>query len=154
MIQINRVITITLLLSLLTVPSLPARAANHQDKTTQDVREVEKRRIQYLTGGDLTQLERILSDDLIYTHSSGRVESKAQFLAALRSGEMKYEAMDHEDVQVRVYGDTAVLTGRSRVKLKSKGEDRSFPLRFTLVYAKQERQWRMVGWQSTRLPEQ
>ena len=154
MIKINRVIAIALLLSLLSAASLLARATNHQDKTTQDVREVERRRIQYLTGGDLTQLERLLSDDLIYTHSSGRVESKAQFLAALRSGEMKYEAMDHEDVQVRVYGDTAVLRGRSRVKLKSKGEDRNFPLRFTLVYAKQEGQWRMVAWQSTRLPAQ
>ena len=152
MIRLSRAIAVALLLSLWSAESLSAGAVSQHDKIAQDVREVEKRRIQHMTGNDLTQLERVLSDDLIYTHSSGRVESKEQFLSALRSGEIKYEAMDHEDVEVKVYGDTAVLTGRSEVKLKSKGEDRSFPIRFTLVYAKQEGQWRMVAWQSTRLP--
>ncbi len=124
------------------------------NSTAQEVRELESKRIRYLIGNDLAQLDNMLSDDLVYTHSSGLVETKAQYLDALRSGQVKYQAVDHADVQVRVYADTAVLTGRSQVKLTSRGEERSFPIRFTLVYAKQEGRWRMVAWQSTRLQTQ
>lgn len=125
-----------------------------EEKTAQQVREVERRRVQALTGNDMAALERLLADDLVYTHSNGLVDSKESFLASLRSGAAKYEAMEHEDVRVRTYGETAVLTGLTKVKVKSRGEDLSLTLRFTSVYAKQAGHWRMVTWQSTRLQTQ
>jgi ketosteroid isomerase-like protein len=113
---------------------------------------VENRRVQSLTGEDFVQLDRLLSDDLTYTHSNGRAQSKAELLAALRSREIAYVAMNHEDVRVGLYGDTAVLTGRSQLTVRADGHEVSFPVRFTLVYVKGMGQWRMVAWQSTRAP--
>ena len=146
-------LTLTLLMpaaSMLT----PARPSLQKEKTVEQVREVERQRVQSLTGNDLTALERILADDMTYTHSNGLVDSKASFLASLRSGDVRYQMMEHEDVQVRIYKETAVMTGRTKVKVRSKGEDLNLQLRFTLVYAKQAGRWRMVAWQSTRLPAQ
>jgi ketosteroid isomerase-like protein len=125
-----------------------------EDKIAQQVRAVERQRVQALTTNDLAALERLLADDLTYTHSTGAVDSKTTFLASLRSGDAKYETMEHDDLRVRTYGETAVLTGRTRVKVKSRGEDLSLQLRFTLVYAKRAGRWQMVAWQSTRLPAQ
>jgi ketosteroid isomerase-like protein len=94
-----------------------------------------------------------LSDDLLYTHSSARVETKAEFLAALRSGELKYEAMNHEDLKVRVYGDTALVTGRSAVRVRSRGQENNLQIRFLAVYVRKAGHWQMVAWQSTRFPQ-
>jgi ketosteroid isomerase-like protein len=52
---------------------------------------------------------------------------------------------------VRVYGDTAIMTGQASVGLR--GRPDRLELRYTLLYVRQAGAWRMVAWQSTRLPQ-
>ena len=115
------------------------------------VRQTEERRINALIGDDFATLEAILADDLTYTHSNALVDTKASFMAALRSGKAKYEAFDRQPPLVRVYGDTAILTGQASVGLR--GRSGRLELRYTLLYVRQAGAWRMVAWQSTRLPQ-
>lgn len=128
--------------------ALPARA--HAQSAEQAVRQVEDRRIKALVDDDFATLEAIFADDLTYTHSSAAVDTKASYMAALRSGKTKYESVDRQPSTVRVYGDVAVMTGEALVGLRGRAE--KLALRYTLVYVKQGGQWRMVAWQSTRLP--
>lgn len=128
--------------------ALPARA--HAQSAEQAVRQVEDRRIKALVDDDVATLEAIFADDLTYTHSSAAVDTKASYIAALRSGKTKYESVDRQPSTVRVYGDAAVMTGEALVGLRGRAE--KLALRYTLVYVKQGGQWRMVAWQSTRLP--
>lgn len=128
--------------------ALPARA--HAQSAEQAVRQVEDRRIKALVDDDVATLEAIFADDLTYTHSSAAVDTKASYIAALRSGKTKYESVDRQPSTVRVYGDVAVMTGEALVGLRGRAE--KLALRYTLVYVKQGGQWRMVAWQSTRLP--
>ena len=72
---------------------------------------LEKRRIEAMTNQDAKALGEILADDLSYTHSSGRVETKAEFIANATSGGSRYRALSQEDMKVRQYGDTAIVTG-------------------------------------------
>jgi ketosteroid isomerase-like protein len=118
----------------------------------QEIRQREARRFEAIVRGDAAALDDILSDDLSYTHATGVHETKAEFLAKLKSGQLKYESFAPEDVRVRIYGTTGVVTGVARVKVQVKGEPLSFPLRFTDVYVKQGGRWQMVAWQATRLP--
>lgn len=118
----------------------------------QEIRQQETRRFEALVQGDLGTLDEILADDLTYTHASGVYESKAQFIANLKSGQVKYESLTPEDILVRAYGTTGVVTGVARVKVRVKGEPLSFQLRFTDVYVKKGGRWQMVAWQATRLP--
>lgn len=115
------------------------------------VRAVEDRRIKALVEDDFATLDGIFADDLHYAHSSTVVDDKASFMAALRTGKTKYETIEREPVRVRIYGDTAVMTGTAMVGLRGRAE--KLPLRYTLVYVRQGGQWRMVAWQSTRRPD-
>lgn len=128
--------------------ALPVHAS--AQSAEQAVRQVEDRRITALVDDDFATLEAIFADDLTYTHSSAAVDTKASYMAALRSGKTKYESVDRQPSAVRVYGDVAVMTGEALVGLRGRAE--KLALRYTLVYAKQDGQWRMVAWQSTRLP--
>jgi ketosteroid isomerase-like protein len=137
---------------------LPAQA--QQDDPLRPLKEevwrVEQRRLEALVMEDWKTLETMLSDQLTYTHSDGSLETKEQFMKALRSGAMQYLAMQHEDALVRVYGGSALLTGVTRVRVRrGKGADpMEARLRFTLLYANEGGWWRVVAWQSTRLPEE
>ena len=118
----------------------------------QQIRQREIRRFEAMVRGDVTALDDILSEDLTYTHATGVFETKAEFIAKLKSGQTKYESFAPEDVLVRLYGMTGVVTGVARVKVQVKGEHLSFQMRFTDVYVKKGDHWQMVAWQATRLP--
>jgi len=126
-----------------------------QDRTVeQEITQIEGRRIEAMKQADAAALGQILADDLTYMHSSGRPDTKASFIASLQSGELKYEAMDFSDVKVRGYGDTAVVTGHASVRVNSKGQALSFPIRYTDVYVKKDGRWQMVAWHAVRPPQQ
>ena len=118
----------------------------------QAIRQREMQRFEAMVRVDLAALDDILSEDLTYTHATGVFETKAEFIGKLKSGQTKYESFMPEDVLVRVFGTTGVVTGKARVQVQVKGEPLSFQLRFTDVYAKQGDRWQMVAWHATRLP--
>src|SRR4030042_2993963 len=72
---------------------------------------------------DWALLDQILADDCIWTDPDGNVWTKAQFLASLKSGEDVLTAAEADKIRVRVYGDAAVVTGRTTVKEQYKGKD-------------------------------
>ena len=120
----------------------------------QEIRRLESLRFEAMVRGDLVALAQILSEDLTYTHTTGVVDSKAQLIASLESGQRHYESITPQDVQVRVYGPVGVVTGVSLMRTKGRGrnEASSFRIRFLDVYAKKLDRWQLVAWQSTRLP--
>lgn len=122
------------------------------DKTGEEVRKLDARRFAAMTRADIKELEIILSDDLTYTHSTGMTETKKEFLASLQSGNLKYLSLESDESAVRTYGMTAVITGRAKVKVLSRGQEQAFTVRYIDVYAKKNGKWQMVAWQSSRLP--
>ncbi len=111
---------------------------------------LEARRFRAMAEVDVPTLEKILADDMTYSHSTGLVQTKPELIKSLQSGEMKYESIISHDPKVRLYGTTAVVTGRATVILGSGGEP-GIELRYLDVYVKQSAGWRMVAWQSARL---
>jgi hypothetical protein len=128
--------------------------AGKATKVAEEVLAAERARVQLAVKADTSALEKILGDELTYAHSNGRVDTKAQFLEALKSGDLKYESMEHDHLAARVYGNTAILTGLSKVKVKSRGQDQTLHIWFTCVWVKRDGRWQMVAWQSTRLPQE
>lgn len=119
------------------------------------MRRAEQSRVEALVNSDVPRLGKLLSDDLTYTHSTGIKESKDEFLHRIQSGEMKYDSMQHENnVSVRLYGDTGVLTGTSRVRVRAQGQTLNLHIRFSEVWVKRDRgPWQLVAWQSTRIAD-
>ena len=66
-------------------------------------------------------------------------------------GRLRYAQLDYENTRVRLYGETAVVTGQARIKEQSDNERRSYLVRVTRVYVRQEGRWRLVASQTTRV---
>ena len=114
--------------------------------------ELDKKRMQAMGEKDLATLDSLLADDLIYTHSSARVDTKQSLIANMKSGATVYSSIEPSDVKAQDLGDTVVLTGVAWIKVVSQGKQLDIGVRFTDAYAKRGGRWQMVMWQSTRLP--
>lgn len=130
---------------------LVAVAAAAQDPAA-EIRAADARRMAAMVAVDVPALEALLAEELTYTHSSGQVETRAQFLESLTSGTLRYRSLAPSDVSVRAYGDVAVATGRVEVEATSQGNDLKLSLRFTEVWVRRDGAWKLTAWQSTRLP--
>jgi ketosteroid isomerase-like protein len=107
-----------------------------------------------MSGQFCTAIDRMTADDYTVINISGQLLTKAQVFEAIKAGDLKYDHLENNDIQVRVYGDTAVLTGRTTQKGQFKGKDISGQTRFTRVYLKQHGTWQAVAFQATRIAEQ
>jgi ketosteroid isomerase-like protein len=119
----------------------------------QTIIDLDKKRMTAMTQKDIATLNALLSDDLVYTHSTARLDTKQSLIGNMESGSTVYTAVEPSDVRAQDLGDTVVLTGACRISVLSQGRPNSFTVRFTDVYANKGGNWQMVAWQSTRLPE-
>ncbi len=144
----------------LAVPALVlcvAMAASAEPTTAQDpladLRSVDASWNELRLKGDVAALDRLLADDWLLTHSDGRVQTKADYLAELASRARTNQAIVNEGVQVRLYGDAAVVTGTSVQSGTSDGRPWSGRFRFTRVWVRRDARWVMVASHSSRLSE-
>ena len=111
----------------------------------QVIRNLDHDRIQAQIHADLIALDRIYAPDFIGVGPSGMVRTKPQVISDFKSGELRFQSITTDDVQVRVYGNAAVETGRSTMN----GQDHSKAVprdtRFTRVWVKQQDRWRLVA---------
>jgi ketosteroid isomerase-like protein len=115
--------------------------------------DLDKKRMLAMATKDIATLDALLADDLVYTHSSARLDTKQSLIANMQSGATVYSLVDPSEVRAQDVGDAVILTGVARIKVSSNGNDLDFRVRFTDAYAKRSDRWQMVAWQSTRLPD-
>lgn len=111
------------------------------------VEQTEKACLAAMQTGDYSVVENFIADDFILTTPYGATANKALYLDRLRSGRPRPTSVVHDDVRVRVYGDAAIITGRSTGQLMINGIELAVVERYTHVYAKQGDQWRIVAMQ-------
>src|SRR5262245_29734201 len=105
------------------------------------IRKLDNERIQAQIHADATALDRIYATDFIGVGPSGRVRTKPQVISDFTSGDLKFQSITTDDVQVRVYGNTAVETGRSTMIGHDKGRTVPRDTRFTRVRVKGAGGW-------------
>lgn len=102
---------------------------------------------------DVEFFDRVIADDFTWTAPYGIVSTKAQSLATLKSGEDVVTSWVVDEMKVRVYGDAAVITGRSTIKETYKGEDVSGQYRWTDTWAKRSGRWQCVAGHSSEIAQ-
>ena len=118
---------------------------NSTRSVEQIIRRLDHERIQAQIGADAVALNRIYADDFIGIGPSGTVRTKPQVIADFTSGELKFQSITTDDVQLRVYVNTVVETGRSTMIGQDKGKAVPRDNRFTRVWIKQGARWRLVA---------
>ena len=141
--------------------SAPGEAATHkatqQSSAEQEVMQLDRELLEarrQATKGDTTVLERILADDFIATSLNGRVTNKTQYIKNSTSPNLSFDAFSTDDVKVRVYGDGAVVTGRTTVKGHYKDEEFTTSFRYTRGFVKRNGRWQIVTSHLTPISKQ
>lgn len=125
--------------------------AGQKSNDEQAVRQVLNGVAAALTRNDAAALDRVYADSYTLVNESGELTTKAPRLAAIKSGELKYESVGFDEVDVRLYGDTAVTTYRVTSKGQLKGEAFGGQFRATSTYVKMRGRWQLVAAQVTRI---
>jgi hypothetical protein len=115
--------------------------------------DLDKKRMTAMAQKDVAALKNMICKGLVYTHSSGRQDTKQSLLDGMESGTTVYTSMEPSEVKAQDLGNAVVLTGVAAISVNSSGKANSFRVRFTDVYENQNGTWRMITWQSTKLPE-
>ena len=110
----------------------------------------EKEFAQAITNNDVNAVDGFLADDWIIVDPDGGIIDKARFLGIIKSGALSHEMMESADLRVRLYGNTAVVTGLTTTKGKFMGQDFASCERATDIFVKQNDRWQCVFTQLTR----
>lgn len=119
---------------------------------TADILALEDRRFAAQIAGDRAALDELLSDDLQYTHSNARVDTKTSYIDSITSGAVIYREARRTETEVHVTEGAAVVTGRAELDITAGGADRTITARYTAVWADVGGRWQFVAWQSTPYP--
>ena len=109
------------------------------------LKQLDQERIQAQIGADAAALDRLYAEDFIGIGPSGAVRAKAQVIADFTSGNLRFQSITTDDVQWRLYGDTAVETGRSTMNGQDRGKTVPRDNRFTRVWVKRLGRWQLVA---------
>lgn len=142
-------------LSILAFFAVAWRAANvaAAENAKEEILKVDEERNVALQNGDVATLDRLYSDDLVYSNATGGSLTKAQHLADLKGRTLHFISFKHEDVQAVVHGDTGMVTGVSKSEVEYKGSVSKSNRRFLNVFSKINGHWLVVGHFETNISE-
>ncbi|WPB58977.1 nuclear transport factor 2 family protein [Xylophilus sp. GOD-11R] len=137
------------LAALSTLPALPAFAAGEQDAVARKVEAFRQAQI----AGTPEALSPLVSPDLSYSHSDGRVEDRATFIANATTGKSPFTALQYENPVIAVVGDSAVVRFHWMGEQKIVADGRMVPtnLHILMVWQKQGDDWKLLARSATKL---
>jgi uncharacterized protein (TIGR02246 family) len=113
----------------------------------QHLRQLNDEWVKAVVRGDGEALNRIMADDFVFTYPL-EGDDKAQFIADVTAGDLKVEHISREQLSVRVFGSTAVLSARDSATWLYHGRELSGQYRVLLVYTKREDRWQLCAVQA------
>jgi len=145
--MLSRSYIAVLTLTLISIALGQEQMANRDQRSSveQIIRQLDNERIQAQISADAVALDRIYADDFIGVGPSGTVRTKTQVISDFTSGNLKFQSITTDEVQVRIYENTAVETGLSTMVGQDKGKVVPRDTRFTRVWVKQQGRWRLVA---------
>ena len=113
------------------------------------IQSLEDRRYQAMLTGDVETLDRLLNDRLIYTHSSGRTDSKASYIRSIKERGLRYRKIEPQEPHVEIYADTALVAGRADLDVSINGARRIVTICYLSVWINGGSGWQLAAFQST-----
>lgn len=141
-----------LLATLLCFITLWSCTSNGQtDDAQQEVLAAHEKRRTATLNGEADSVASMMTDDLTFTHANAVVETKEQFVDALKTRRLQYKTLTDEDRQVRVNGSTGVVSGTCHIVVDASGTEYDLRVLFTELWVKEGDTWRMMLWHATEV---
>lgn len=121
--------------------------------TNDQILALEQRRFKAMCAGDADALDQLLHRDLMYTHSSGRVDSKASYTRGIREKHWDYQTIQSSNESVSVYGSTALVHCRLQIDLKLDGVPKTIDSVALTVWIEDAGRWQVAAVHSTPCPK-
>ena len=146
-------VSILFVLALCVVLAQPAFGLPKRDNHAvhKQIEALEEQWRQAIISNNVTEMDHLLADDYIGISANGTVETKAQALAQRKAGTVLIKTLDINDLKVRVYGDTAVVTSKADLEGTNGQSDISGNYRYTRVYNRRLGQWKIVSFEASRI---
>jgi len=138
-----------LLAAVVLLAAFPARAGDEAPR----LRTLERELNRAIATRDARLVTDLLADDWILVSGAGKVKTKADILAEMAEPDLEFQEIDTRDVMVRVWGDTAVITGTLHQRYRLRGKQSEVTLRYSDTWARSGETWRQVSGHATRLPD-
>ena len=113
----------------------------------QQLREMNDKWVKALVRGDADTLDLIMADDFLFAYPM-EGDDKAEFIGNIVSGDVRVEYLTRENISVRIWGATAVLTGKDSAKWSYKGREFSGHYKIVHVYSLRNDVWQLVSVQA------
>lgn len=108
-------------------------------------------RIAAMMAGDGAALARLMSDELKFVHSDGRIESKADYVKNMMAGDTAYaEAKTSDVMTLKPSADVVVIIGSQEMRKRLGATWTEIKLRYLAVWRNEGGTWRMFAWQSMK----
>lgn len=126
--------------------------AGAQTDAERAVLDLSSRKFDWLIARQVDSLEKVLDEKVQYIHSNGWVQTKREVIDDMRSGKLVYRKVTIKEALVRLYSETAILTGLSTFEGINGGTAFLLDLRYTEVYVRATNHWVLVSRHSNRMP--
>ena len=113
----------------------------------QELRQMNDEWVKALVRGDAYTLDRIMAEDFFFAYPM-EGDDKAQFISDVTSGKVRVEFLNRENVSVRIWGSTAVVTAKDSAKWFYGGRDFSGHYKIIHVYSQRDGRWQLVSVQA------
>ena len=133
------------------VAVLACRFSLAQTPAQQEVLQFERDACKAFLDADVAALERMLTPEFTLTLSNGEVSTRADEITELRSAKVHYSVFENYDMLARLYGDTAVVLGKTRVKGTSEGKSFDRVVQFTDTLIKRDGRWQLAAGHVSRI---
>jgi len=128
----------------------PTKRTKEFGKMEEELLKLEAEFAEAIVKNDPAAIERLVAEEWIIINADGGIIDKERFLGVIKSGTLTHELMESDDMRVRVYGDSAVVTALTGTKGKFMGQDFSTEERATDFFVRLNEEWRCVLTQLTR----
>lgn len=116
-----------------------------------EVRVAEQQRFEAMMNRDVVALDTLLDEELTYVPGKGSIQSRKEFLDAIRKRSTVYDSIAAHDVRVRVYHGLALATGRAEQHVRDAKGSSKVTVRFTEIYVRREGHWLLSAWEAKRV---
>jgi ketosteroid isomerase-like protein len=101
---------------------------------------------------DSAALSNLLADDVTYGHSSGLIQTKAELIRSVMSGEQDYKSIEPSNMIVRIYDNAGVVNSNIKASVIYKGKPMDLNMAVTFTWVRINGDWKLVARQSVKLP--
>ncbi|QNA44258.1 nuclear transport factor 2 family protein [Lacibacter sediminis] len=137
--------------SLLLIFSIAITLVAAQSKKETKVSEAVEKLKLAMVSGERAALESIAADQLSYGHSGGLVETKAQFVEKIASGQSDFVTIELKNQTIAISGNTAIVRHELHATTNDNNKPGEVHLKIMLVWQKQSKEWKLLARQAVKI---